>query len=544
MNDRIVELARELIKQYGFPLLEDSERLGQLLDDKCSADRHEIFLLCFALRNVSRSGTYPSSRELLADRKNIEARFCAELGFSPFVAKWALDAIAVIIADAEGDDEPAADEPEETPMEQEGGDAAEHVEARKGYLGTRYDGFAKRPRTAPARKKALRNGLLLLAIVAVISWLFFRAVQSRFPLQGEYRVLFLAHLSGADAAAGHVRLKAAQLAADMINDQGGVRGMQLNIVAHDVPVDAGAAAASVRAILRDTKSTAMISACADDVSGELADLADEFEIPLVASESSRASSMMEGDRPYLYSFRTNIDNDCRGRTLAYFSARGLKRSRVALLTLAYDDDAREMSAAFRDEFSVGGEIVCDRNYPQRGGLDAASTAEIKSSSADCIIILDPSDGAVAAVRSIREADITAAVIVSPGDAALVDEAGDALADTWWIVPTAPDDPQLLSFQTSYRDKYNESVGRGDFSGAVLAYDTVRWMADVLHRSPGFQGEALRHSFLSTKNLGLTHATLTIDPRNHSPWNKTVALLYTSGGKTRFQRRFRPQLPSN
>jgi branched-chain amino acid transport system substrate-binding protein len=80
----------------------------------------------------------------------------------------------------------------------------------------------------------------------------------------------------------------------------------------------------------------------------------------------------------------------------------------------------------------------------------------------------------------------------------------------------------------------------DFAGAVLAYDSVRWMGDALYRAPGFQGEALRHAFLSTRNLALTHATLSIDPRTHGPWNKAVALVYCLDSRGKFQRRFRPQ----
>jgi branched-chain amino acid transport system substrate-binding protein len=62
----------------------------------------------------------------------------------------------------------------------------------------------------------------------------------------------------------------------------------------------------------------------------------------------------------------------------------------------------------------------------------------------------------------------------------------------------------------------------------------------MYRAPGFQGEALRHALLSTRNLALTHATLTIDPRTHSPWNKALALDYRKGGAWKFQKRFRPK----
>jgi branched-chain amino acid transport system substrate-binding protein len=46
--------------------------------------------------------------------------------------------------------------------------------------------------------------------------------------------------------------------------------------------------------------------------------------------------------------------------------------------------------------------------------------------------------------------------------------------------------------------------------------------------------------MSTKNLALSHATLSIDPRTHGPWNKASALVYRADGAARFQRRFRPQ----
>jgi branched-chain amino acid transport system substrate-binding protein len=123
----------------------------------------------------------------------------------------------------------------------------------------------------------------------------------------------------------------------------------------------------------------------------------------------------------------------------------------------------------------------------------------------------------------------------------LDAAGESgLDDSWWVVPASPDDPQLQSFQSSYRDKYNENISGDDFLGTLFAYDSVKWVADALFRAPGFQGEALRHAFMSTRNLALSHATITIDPRTHGPWNKAAALLYRSGGAVRFQKRFWPQ----
>ena len=74
--------------------------------------------------------------------------------------------------------------------------------------------------------------------------------------------------------------------------------------------------------------------------------------------------------------------------------------------------------------------------------------------------------------------------------------------------------------------------------AILSYDGVMWIAAALQSTPGFRGEAIRHTLLATKNLALTHATLTIDPRSHLPLNKAMAIVFCANDKGIFQRRVR------
>lgn len=526
MNDKIVALARELIKSYGYSLLDDPERLGQLLEDKCGDYRHEIFLLCFALKEASRSASFPSVENMASERDALEARFCDNLGFSPHVARWAFDAISTILADVD--------------IAGELGATGTQVEARKGFLRNFGGGIAKKPRTAAVRKKAFRNGLLLLVIVMLFLGLYARTTGARYPVEGEHRVLFLAHLSGNNAAVGHVRLKAAQLAADQVNDLGGVKGRLVRILVQDLP-QSEAAPANLESMLRQKNVTAMISACNDEVNTAIAKLADDFEIPLVCTESSRMSVTMTKDRPWLYSFRTNIDNDYKGKLLAYFTVRGLKRKKIALLSVRYDEDSGEVRGSFLGAVEgYDAEVVSDLFYTRRAGIDNATVSEALSGAPDIVVLSDSGAEAADIVQTLKKAGYAETVLGLGNPSAWHGGRSEHLENTWWIASAAPDDPQLLSFQTSYRDKFNESVSPRDFEGTVLAYDSVMWMADALYRAPGFQGEALRHAFLSTRNLGLAHATITIDPRTHGPWNKAVSLIYRSGGHAKFQRRFRPQ----
>ncbi|MDR3076309.1 MAG: ABC transporter substrate-binding protein, partial [Synergistaceae bacterium] len=283
MDGRPVGIAVELIRIYGYPLLEDPDRLAQLLEDRCPDSRREIFLISFALREVLKDGPLPSSEAFAARSEKIESRLRENLGFSKPDSQWVVQAISELMS---------------TEVET----AAEpRIEAHSGFLQNIGYVMAKRPRTIMVRKKALRNGLLLMGIIALFLGLFVRIMGPGYTLSEEHEILFLAHLSGPDAAFGHVRLKAAQLAADQINAAGGVRGHAIRIKAHDIPQSPEEAARVAGELMRDRSNAAAISVCSDQVNAVISGLADAREMPLVVTESSGMSVTMAGsDRPRLY----------------------------------------------------------------------------------------------------------------------------------------------------------------------------------------------------------------------------------------------------
>jgi branched-chain amino acid transport system substrate-binding protein len=528
LNDKVVERARELIRTFGIPLLDDPERLGQLLEDMCPDCRSEIFVLCFALRELSRNGGLPNAGDFSAEQEKIAERFQDKLGFVPSSAAWATYAIGEILNSGR--------------VIKEAPSNGSPVEARRGFLRKIDGALAKTPRASQARRKTLRNGLLLLGIMALFLWLFIRITESRYPMSGEHRVLFLAHMSGADAAFGQVRLKAAQMAIDQINARGGVKGRTMHILGRDIPEDPLQAESAVASMIKDGRISAVVSACDNVVNLAIAELADELEVPLLITESSLLGvTMTSGDRPRLYTFRTNCDNTYWGRLGAYFMARGLNRKNVALISNAGDYDSAEIRDSFVEsceEFGIS--VLCEVHYTRRGGIDLASATEIVSSGAEAVFISNRVLDAAPVLSMLRRLGYGGTILGMAYDNSLREESRASADDSWWIVPAYPDDAKLLSFQASYRDKYNETIAGDDFAGALLAYDSIQWIADALYRAPGFQGEALRHALLSTRNLALSHATLSIDPRTHSPWNKEVSVVYRSGGTGRFQKRFMPR----
>lgn len=527
MSQKIIDLAVELVSTFGTSLAEDPERLGQLLEDKCSDASEDIFYLTFALKEMMRSGSCPSSKMLKSNVGSIKERLTDRLGFDQDVADEVFDGIVRIAEAAESAD-------------LENG-ASSRIEARRGFV-TVFDDIASRPRTAPTRKRAIRNGLLLIAIVMVFLGFYVKAMETRYWIEGQYTVMFMSHLSGADAERGHVRLKSAQMSADAINRAGGIKGKYLRLLVRDMPRDPEEAEAAFAEAARGSVITSVISMCDDAVSARLARASDRLEIPMILAASTSTSAVMTDGRPYLYPFRLNYDDDHAGRALGYFAAHGLKRRDAAIAHLADDESAIIGADSAASSFEqAGGTADVRVSYTRRAGLDDASVSALLSSGADCLLMIDSSSVKDDVIVKIREAGYNGVIAVSCQDAIWTGRDRRLPDGIWWLTPASEEDAQLMSIIAEYSDKYNERIPGDDISGAVLAYDALRWTADALARAPGYQGEALRHAFLSTRNLPLAHATLSVDPRTHGPLNKAISLQYSQGGKIKHQRRFRPQI---
>ena len=80
----------------------------------------------------------------------------------------------------------------------------------------------------------------------------------------------------------------------------------------------------------------------------------------------------------------------------------------------------------------------------------------------------------------------------------------------------------------------------EFAIAVLAYDSLYWLADSITRAGTAEPKAIRDALEATKELKLHHATLTMDPKTHNPLDKDAVVLTVQDGKSVFFKKIRPQ----
>lgn len=525
MPDDIRAVLTEIIDSYGIKILEDPDRLAQFLEDRSSLRPEDTFHLTFALRFLLKCGWRPSRREYAKHGADYRPALVSQLGFTEEQADDVMRLVGWLME-----------------MEYGGSDVEEHdkaVVAVPGNLKKISGGVANRPRTMRIRTKSLYNGIILIASLLVLVALFFQIGNQRTPSGDELRIAFFAPMSGPAARLSHVQLKAAQLAVERVNVRGLSRGeYKLKVIGFDLPSDPKAAEKAVAEAMSDRSILVMVLGRADAVK-TLAPLADRLEAPLVvaAPEPLDGALLDESSMPYLYSFSLVSDAASRGKALAYFATQALHKNKIAFYYNPDDEasasiykSARKWAAGF------GAEVAAELTYRRGGGHYAAMRA-FAESGADLLIL--PGGGAAAAeIMPQRVAAGFGALVLGDGyTEKLPEQAGLSLRGSWWVNEVTALDPQISSVMREYRSLYNEECQPGDVAAAILSYDAVMWIASAFQSTPGFRGEAIRHTLLATRNLPLTHATLTIDPRTHMPLNKSSALIYCADGKGIFQRRF-------
>lgn len=528
MAEGVKKVLEKLTEEYGLCILEDPDRLSQFLEARNPADSAANFRLTFALRYMIKSGWTINTRLSAKNETYFRLKLSENLGFSAEEAEDVLRILRQVIK-------------EDRCEYMAGGEQGKDLVARPGNLRRIAGGISNRPRTMWIRKKSFYNGIVLIAALLAITVLFFQIGSQRTPVGDEFRIAFFASMKGSTAQSGHNQLRAAQLAVEQINKQGGIRGYKIKIVGYDLPLSDVEADSSVRKVMKDKSILVMMTPASGEKASLLSGIADEISVPIVLTASDLAyGAVMKGEKPYLYSFRIANDTDARAKMLAYFAVQGLSVKETAFLYDSGDESSLKLhESALRWIKIFGGKVTADIGTPMKQNSDHRSAMEAISKSGAEVLIIPGKDLDIKSIfKSARESGYSKTILAEGYTENMAFGNERVFAGSWWINEVSDLDPQIRSVMKDYRTLYNENLPPSDVEEAILAFDGVRWVANALYNASGYRGEAIRHALLSTRNFPAAHATVTMDPRTHGPLNKAMAVIYCPNDKGIFQRRIR------
>ncbi|MGI6253767.1 MAG: ABC transporter substrate-binding protein [Aminivibrio sp.] len=334
----------------------------------------------------------------------------------------------------------------------------------------------------------------------------------------------IATVTGDFAAYGVAEMESVKIAAEEINEAGGILGRPVEIIMYDCRTRQEDMVNAARRLVDQDKVCAVIGPSGSGLVISAASVFNRGKVPHIGTlPTNPYVTMDEKGNVRPYNFRICFLDPYQGKMLAVFSAKELGKKRAAVLSDVASDYSQGLREFFIKSFKeYGGEIVADEGHREQDVDFRAQLTVIKEANPDVLAIPTMGKCLPLAVKQARELGIDVPIVGGDGYGDFMWEiVGDAMKDTYWVSHVDRYDPTLADFF----DKYEEKTGTEcmEFMNAVMAYDCLYWLKDAIERAGTDDPVKVRDALAETKGLKLLHATLTMDEL-HNPKDKDGIIL--------------------
>lgn len=310
------------------------------------------------------------------------------------------------------------------------------------------------------RSKNTRAILMTLTLAAVLATASLAAEPIKIGVAGAH--------SGDLASYGLPTLKAAQLVVKDINEQGGINGALIELIAGDD---------TCKPEIATNIATKLVSAGVKVVIGHICSGATKAALPiyrdakvlLISPSATTPGLTQSGEYPNF--FRTIAADDAQARTEVDFAINTLKVRKIAVIHDKgdYGKGLAEFTRSFIEQSGTAAVVLFEGVTP--GAVDySAVVQKIKHSGAEAVIFGGYHPEASKIVSQMRQKRMTTVFVSDDGvkDDTFIRVAGK---DAEGVYATGPADVSKNSIAMEYREKFKKSEGTDPgafFDNAVTA----------------------------------------------------------------------------
>jgi branched-chain amino acid transport system substrate-binding protein len=386
-----------------------------------------------------------------------------------------------------------------------------------------------RPRDTPqphnslTRKKA--TGLPIKKVVAIVVCILLCISLACKPNQKGVesdtfiKIGYFGDLTGPTFNFGQSAHNGVIMAADQINQAGGINGKKINVVILDDKGSPEEAARLTGKLIEEDKVIAIIAGGTSGNSRAAAPKAQSAGVPLISPSSTEPAVTKVGD----YIFRACFVDSFQGEVMARFAVNTLKAQKAAILFDFNSNYGRGLTDYFELAFAkLGGQIVMKQSYMQGDSDFKGQLSSVKAAEPDVVYIPGYYGDAAIIAKQARMLGIDKPLLGGDGwDAPeLWQLGGDALNGSYISTHYSSDDPSptIQEFVHEYRQRYANLLPDAH---AALAYDAMRLLADAITRAGSTDGRKLRDALGQTKNFAGVTGVISMDADRNAVKPATV-----------------------
>lgn len=349
------------------------------------------------------------------------------------------------------------------------------------------------------------------------------------------KIGYFGDLSGPTFNFGQSAKNGVLMAAEEINQAGGINGRKIDIVIEDDEGSPERAATVVNKLTRQDKVVALIAGGASGSSLAAGPNAHMAKVPMISPSSTNPAVTQIGD----YIFRACFIDPFQGEVMATFAYNTLQARTAAIMLDFNSPYSRDLKDFFELSFTKhGGRVLTSQSYTQ-GDADFKGQLSSISAAKPDVIYLPGYYGDIAVIaKQARQLGITQPLLGGDGwDAPeLWQLAGDSINGSYISNHYSADDPSpaIQKFVHDYKQHYGNLVPDAH---SALAYDAMRFLAEAIERAGSTEGTKVRDALAQTKNFAGITGIISMDAERNAV--KPAVILKLQDGSYIYQETIQP-----
>lgn len=348
------------------------------------------------------------------------------------------------------------------------------------------------------------------------------------PASSDIPVGVYGALTGGEASFGQATVQGVKLAAEEINNSGGVLGRRIRLVIEDDQGKAEEAASVVTKLITHDNVTAVIGENSSNQSLAAAPICQSSKVPMISPSSTNPNVTKKGD----YIFRVCFTDPYQGKALATFVRNNLKAGTAAILRDNKNDYSVGLAEVIRKDFTtMGGKIVAEQSYTGGDSDFRPQLTAIRGANPQVLFIPGfYTDVGQIAIQA-RDLGITVPMVGGDGwDSPTVIQIGGKsvdgsyFSDHYFVGEPRPAVQRFVG-------EINKRYGRNPDANAALGYDALYILTNAIKRAGSLDKKAIRDQIASTKDYQGVSGVITMGPERDPI--KPVAMIKIDGGTTHF-----------
>ena len=343
-----------------------------------------------------------------------------------------------------------------------------------------------------------------LVVILIVIWAGYKlAGPEAMPNANEpVKLGFIAPLSGDTAGLGENIRLAGEIARDEINQAGGIKGRQLEVIFEDGQCDPKAATSAGTKLLQIDKVTAIVGGFCSSETLAVAPLANAAKIPLVSSSSTNPKITQAGD----YVFRFVPSDSFQGKFAAEYLTGVLNKKKVGILYCLTD-----WCVGLKDVFKarlaeLGGEVAAEEGYQQEARDLRSQITKIKAAKAEIVYFLGYTEGTIVGLKQMKELGVNLPIFGGDtwDDPKIITGVGEAAEGAMYSITANRALPQ------SFVDEMNKrSGGKESNTYSPRVYDIFKALAQIMDKV-GVDSEKIKNELYQVKDYQGIADTYTLD----------------------------------